>query len=315
MWNHTKKEIMERGKPIVERTPDAILTADWHIREDQPVCRTDVFWDTQWKKIDFIASLQRQYQCPIIHAGDLFDHWKPSPMLLSKTMQHIPDDFYTIYGNHDLPQHNLELAYKTGIHVLERAGFLRVIKESENFDKFCMYGAHWLQEVPVTALESQYSKIPTILVWHTMTWQGKEPWHGCADPASKQLLKKHSEYNLILTGHNHKTFIETHEGRVLLNPGSIFRANADQDEHQPCVWLWYTDSNTVEPVYIPTTDCISRTHLEVKQERDNRIEAFINTLNTDWTPELSFEQNMEVFRKANNVPEEVMQLVYESINR
>lgn len=98
-----------------------------------------------------------------------------------------------------------------------------------------------------------------------------------------------------------------------MNPGSIFRATADQDEHQPCVWLWYAESNTVEPVYIPTTDCISRAHLEVKQERDNRIEAFISTLNTDWTPELSFEQNVEEFRKANNVPEEVMQLVYESI--
>ena len=100
------------------KNPTAILTGDWHLREDSPTCRTDDFWTTQWEKVDFVSDLQKKYNCQVIHSGDLFNHWKPSPYLLNKTMRHIPKEFYTVYGNHDLPQHNIELADKCGINVL-----------------------------------------------------------------------------------------------------------------------------------------------------------------------------------------------------
>jgi N-acetylmuramoyl-L-alanine amidase len=42
--------------------------------------------------------LQEKHQCPVFHAGDLFDYWKPSPWLISKAIEHLPDKFYTIYN-------------------------------------------------------------------------------------------------------------------------------------------------------------------------------------------------------------------------
>ena len=87
---------MERTKP--NKKPDAILCADMHLRSDQPVARMDSYWETQFVKLNFIWQLQREQHCPILHAGDLFNHWKPSPHLLTKTMTHLPDAFYTVYG-------------------------------------------------------------------------------------------------------------------------------------------------------------------------------------------------------------------------
>ncbi|KKL99820.1 hypothetical protein LCGC14_1810530, partial [marine sediment metagenome] len=85
--------------------PDLILTSDWHLREDTPICRTDDFWSAQWNKVDQVMALQSKYDCPILHAGDLFHHWKPSPYLLSETIDHLQGSrFYTVYGQHDLPQ-------------------------------------------------------------------------------------------------------------------------------------------------------------------------------------------------------------------
>ena len=51
---------------------DAILTGDWHLREDTPICRTDDFQTAQWEKVRIISDLQKKYNCPVIHSGDLF---------------------------------------------------------------------------------------------------------------------------------------------------------------------------------------------------------------------------------------------------
>ena len=122
------KVLLQRGNHLYNKKADAILTSDWHLREDTPICRTDNYWEVQWKKVDYISKLQKQYNCLVLHAGDLFDHWKPSPRLLREIILHIPDTFFTVYGQHDLPQHSLELTNKCGINVLQAANKLRVFE-------------------------------------------------------------------------------------------------------------------------------------------------------------------------------------------
>jgi DNA repair exonuclease SbcCD nuclease subunit len=291
--------MIRRNQNIIpDKQPDAILTSDWHLRETQPICRTDNFWQTQWRKVDFIADLQHQYNCPVLHAGDLFDYWKPSPMLLSETIKHLPKQFYTVYGNHDLPQHNLDLAYKSGIYCLQQSNALSIMPE-------CSWG-----QSPKKFSSTLYD----ILVWHVATYQGKEPYPGCVDPSAAKLLRKYPQYNLIVTGDNHKSFVEEFERRLLVNPGSIFRMDADQITHRPRVYLWYAETNTVIPVHLPIeTDVISREHIEIKEQRDQRIEAFVSQLNGEWSASLSFENNLQQFEKENDIRKSVMDLVYKAI--
>lgn len=299
---------MERTKTIKNEPQahkgkvGAILCADIHIHESNPVCRLDDFAGlTQWKKLNWLKKLQIELNCPVIHAGDLFEYWKASPELISKTITHLPFQFYTVYGNHDLPQHNVELSYKSGVHTLEKAGSLKVLN-----------GCHWGQ-VPDRVADVMKIKNKSIMVWHVMTYQGREPFPGCTAPKGASLLRKYP-YDLIVTGDNHKPFVEEHEGRLLVNPGSLFRTKADQMDFKPRVYLWYPESNTVEAIYVPIdSNAISREHLEDKEKRDERIEAFISTLNEDWEAEMSFEENIERFRQTNNVPESVMQIIYKAI--
>lgn len=290
---------MKRTKKTYKKA-DAILTGDWHLQEKQPIARTDNFWETQWNKLDYIDGLQTLHNCPVIHSGDLFDHWKPSPELLAKAIEHLPEKFWTIYGNHDLPQHNLELAHKCGINVLEKAGKLKVLS-----------GNHWGQDCIENTF---YLNIPSMAVWHVMTYQGKKPWPDCTDPKAVKLLRKHPQFDLILTGHNHKPFVEYYEDRCLVNPGSIFRLSAEQKDFKPRVYLWYAETNTVEPIYLPIeTDVISTEHLEVKKERNERIEAFVSTLDTDWKAKLSFEDNLEKLKNKNKIRPAVMSIIYEAL--
>lgn len=291
---------MKRMTKERKESVSAILTGDWHLREDSPVCRTDDFETTQWRKVRFIAELQKKHQCPVLHSGDLFDHWKASPALLSKTIAHLPDQFYSVVGNHDLPQHSLELLWKSGVNVLIEAGKLNLLSE-----------VHWEQTPKEGSLVFGDRKI---LVWHTMTWTRKQPWPGCSDPSAKILLKKYPEFDLILTGHNHQTFIEELDGRILVNPGCITRQTADQENHQPSVFLWYAKSNLIEQVFLPYEEnVISREHIEQGVKKDARIAAFVERLNTEWQKGVSFEDNLEKFEQVNRIPKSIMEIVRKAI--
>ncbi|MFA5152430.1 MAG: metallophosphoesterase [Clostridia bacterium] len=298
----------------MKNNPSAILCSDIHLREREanPVCRLDSYWDAQWKKLDFISELQQEYDCPVLCGGDLFDKWKPSPELLSKTMEHLPDDFMSIYGQHDLPQHNFELRHKSGIFTLEMARDLNTLGYFENHKnvKFQVYGCNW-KESPPTEVDS---RVKNILVWHIGTYQGKEPYPGCSDPKAGTLLRKYPQYDLILTGDNHKPFVEEFEGRLLVNPGSMMRMDADQIDHKPRVYLWYAETNTVEPVYLPIEkNVISREHLTIQTEKENRMEAFISQIDTNWEITLNFEDNLVEYEKVNKTRKPIMDIIFKAL--
>lgn len=299
---------MERTTKSKIKQPDLLITGDWHLREETPICRTDNYWGTQWKKVDFISGLQKKYNCPVVCGGDLFDYWRASPYLLSETIKHIPDKFYTVLGNHDLPQHSLELLNKCGVNVLKEAGKLTILPTC-HWGQIPKYGSFYEYDEGY----AEESGLDKILVWHVYTYQSKT-WVGNTAPKAMKLLRQYPQFSLIITSDNHISFVEEYQGRLLVNPGSLMRMDADQVEHRPRVYLWYADTNTVEPIYILIEqDVISREHLDIVKERDNRIDAFISKLDGDWDAILSFEDNLERFAEVNHIKKSIKEIIYKTL--
>lgn len=176
-------------------------------------------------------------------------------------------------------------------------------------------GVHWGQDPKDHALLS-FGHIAerAILVWHRMVWQGKRLWPGQSDPSAVAILKKYSDYDLILTGDNHKAFTETYEGRLLVNPGSLTRQSAEQIAFTPRAYLYFAESNTVEAVLLPIEkEAVSRSHIEKNEQRSERIDAFIDKLEGEWQAGMSFESNLEEFFKTNRVRTSVQNLTYKAI--
>jgi predicted phosphodiesterase len=310
----TKDKEMKRLKhnineDIPSKKADAIFTADWHLREDTPTCYTGDFQTEQWTSTDFISALQRQHECPVIHAGDLFHHWKPSPYLLSQAIKHLPRNFFTVYGQHDLPQHSWDLREKSGIHTLERAETLKVLNG-------CHFGQEPLDDKDgVLRRFSMLTNTRNILVWHHMTYI-TPPFPGATGGNAMNILKKYPAYDLIVTGDNHQSFYVEHEGRLLVNPGSLTRQTAAQIDFKPSVYLWYADTNAVKQVFVPIEEgVISREHIEVVEQRDARIDAFISRLDGQWDTAMSFEENLERFKEANNISTSVINIIYKAIEQ
>lgn len=287
---------MKRTTP--HRKVTAILTSDWHLSENPPVCRTDEdWWGTMKQKLDYIRSLQEENNgCLVYHAGDLFDNWKPSPALLTFAMQNLPEKFTTILGNHDLPQHNLGLFDKTGIATLAESNYVFV---SDAF--------HWGMDPMIAETAA-----PLIMA-HIMTYPtGLKSWPNQTDPPAGKLLRK-INVPLIVTGHNHHGFTETYKDRLLVNPGSIFRLTADQIDYKPRVYLWYDNTNEVEAVYLPIKKYVSREHLDVKKAKDDRIKQFIERLHDTWEPKFSLEENLRVAFAENETPQRVQEIIWKAL--
>lgn len=280
---------------------DLILTADWHLREDNPPCRTDDFQKAQWSKVRQVSELQRKLNVPVLHAGDLFHHWKPSPNLISTSILNIPDDFYTVAGQHDLPQHNMDLIEKSGLYTLLTAKALNWLNT----------GGNWGEGVG-SFFSYEGRKVG---VWHHFVWNGKDkPWFDCNEVTARQVLKENPEFDLIVTGDYHRPFVYEYKGRLLVNCGCLTRQVADYDNHQPRVWVWNAQKNIVRPHYLPIEDnVIDRSHIEKVTKRDERMESFISRLSTEWEVGVSFDSNLKRFLSKNKIRKSVVDLVYKSM--
>lgn len=301
----------------------AILCADLHLRDDQPICRKDDFFKAMIRKMNWLRCLQHELQCPIICAGDIFDKWKGSPFLLSQVLRWFPDNVIAIPGQHDLPNHDINAINKSSLYVLHRAKRISLFKKysndemriasnagSENYSTVKVFGFPFGMEI---------KKFPiirctrSVAMCHTLVCQSKDRLMmklGAVD--SKALLRKLDNIDLIVTGDNHKPFIERLDGRLLVNCGSMMRIEADQVDYKPCVYLWDRNKNEVEAVSIPIEEgVVSRDHLKTnaKELFEHQLEVYIERLKKKVEIGLSFEKNLTKFFVENSTVMGVKKLI------
>lgn len=296
------------------KTPDAIFTGDWHLTESTPICRTDNFWEAQWKKVDFIIDLAKDWECHIFNSGDLYDRWKVSPYLISTTLKHLSVKvlkslMFVIYGNHDLPQHNYENAKFCGLYTLLEARAVSLCEGGSFGQELTLEKAY--------SLVSPSGVIRKIGMLHEFAYPAKAglPWPGCTARTAEEILDAYPGFDVIVTGDNHTGFyIIDKDGRLLVNPGCITRQTADHINYKPSVYTYFADTNTVEAIMIPIEKgVVSKEHLTKVEERNSRIEAFISKLSDEWQVAISFEENLERFFEANRIEESVRQLIYKAM--
>lgn len=279
----------------------AILTADVHLRDSSPECRTDDFMQAQLNKHKYISKLQQDHDCPVIVAGDIFHHWKPSPYLLAWALRNMTEQMHTIAGQHDLPAHSLDNIHKSGYQVLCDSGKIRdLLKLSP-----CIVARHTVMGFPFgSSLDIPATHKNSVAVIHHLVYRGKEPFPGASAVGGSvsSVIKKLNSYKLIVSGDNHVSFCEKVGDTLLVNPGSIMRSTAAQVDHKPSVYLWYAEENEVERVYLPAAkDVVNRTHIDVIQERDERMDAYVSKLRGIKDISLSYTDNMLRFIAKNKV--------------
>lgn len=267
----------------------AILCSDLHLRDTSPVSRNDDYIEAQKKKLLFIKDLQKDNKCPVLCAGDVFDKWKSSPFLESFAIKYLPELFTTVPGNHDLPYHSINMIDSSSLGILQHFGVKvlfngNYLSSTQNF----IYGFAYGELIS----QPEKSSIPRIAIIHKMIHKDRKIHTSIESTKAKNLLRNF-DYDLILSGDNHQTFEVEYEGKVLINPGSMMRMDADQIDHKPCVYLLYEDFS-YEKIFLPIEEDVFDTCvLENKKEKESMIKSFVEKINNNYEISIDFRRNLE----------------------
>lgn len=318
---------------MIHEFDNLLFTADLHLRDTQPKCRTDDFEKAQWKKFTTILDLCYKHNAFWVDAGDFFHKAQPSLSLLEKTIHYLrrfqsggrPPVLATVAGNHDLPAHNMGRLNESGLGILKAAGLIQLL-DSEPIvvhmklqPNILLYGCSYGDDIPAP----KHTDSNHVLVYHGMVYENeKDVIPQNPAPTGFDLLEQNPDYRIILTGHNH-TFFHCMEGhRHLINPGSMTRQTADQEKLIPHVSLWNArtdsaDNHQNKKIFLPfEKDVISREHIETQEKKDEELNAFVVHLQNVEDVSLSFEGNVEkvmIEVKPNKLTKQrVKEAIYES---
>ena len=284
-----------------------IYGSDWHTRYSNPICRTDNYAETIKRKGLWLKELAKEYDAPILNGGDLTDKaLYKAPQGIIQTINILINywpDMIGIIGNHDILHRAYQYLDKSIISIMTNFGRMQHIKDvtilsDKNNEDDCVaihgfsYGTGGIKHP-----EELHDGI-NIAMMHEYVSKKKNNLFG--EYVGIDLLKEFPEFDFILTGDNHATFTEEYEGRVLINPGSFLRMDADQKDHKPCVWLIDTKTKEYSPIYVPIEDnVISDEHIQIEKERGERIDKFVIAMDQEYEITDLFEKNVEEYILKN----------------
>ena len=292
-----------------------LITGDWHLRFKKPEMRLDEdYFQTQSDKIKQILYIAKANDCKtILQPGDFFDSVETPWFVVQHYMKMFLQeqiDIWTIPGQHDLRYHTREIE-NTPLGVLEASVAIRIATEAI-LDNFCLYGSWWGQEIP----DIETINTINIIMAHQMIVQ-KKLWQDQIDFSyAKDLLKKNPNCDLFVTGDNHQSFIEEYQGRYLINCGSLMRANIDQVDHKPVVYIYDTDKKSFDEIFLkvkPIKKVLNLDRAHIQKQRDEKLELFIDTLKTKGreSNQYNFIERLYEIMNTNDISLDIREIIEE----
>jgi len=234
------------------------IIGDLHLTNKSPERRIDDYWKTLCRKVSQSLDIFDGRKCNIIiQVGDFFDAPTVANKVKSEVMQLLhcfgrfgDERMLCVYGQHDISGHSKATLPNSPLVELESARVVKILGDNpviagpQQASVF-FYGASFGEPVPEVLDKDAYN----ILVTHRMVGD-RALWPGQVLPGPRQFLRQCPDYALILAGDYHYRFIETWQGRIIINPGAVIRKTISRFdlEHQPAVVIFDTDTNESEVI-------------------------------------------------------------------
>jgi len=273
------------------------------------------YFETQAEKVKWlIKKAEEEGAEAILQPGDFFD----SPDVPLFVIQYYVNlllesnmDVFTVFGQHDLRYHSKKKE-NTPLAVLLAAGVAILPYSGATGDKWDIYGASWGEEVP----EVKNKKMVNVLLMHKMIvkekiWEGQEEY-----VYAKHLFRKYPDYDLIVAGDNHESFLVRSGDRYVVNCGSLMRSRVDQRDHKPCCYIYDAERKTLEQFEVPIQKADRILDLKAakrEKKRDERLEAFIGGLSDIEDLGLNFLSNLDDAMGRSKLGQGVRQIISEVV--
>lgn len=292
--------------------------SDLHLKTSNPQNRIDNYKETQLNKLRCILQFCDDNNIKaLIGAGDIFDHPRMSLGYVGEIISLFKKYgvmFYVVYGQHDLWYHQQSLE-NTPLGLLEISDVVILLGEDPvSIDKNVdVYGCGWEKDIPKIQNKNKIN----ILAIHTMVIKNNKVWNGQEEYEAAGRLLKNNDFDLIVSGDNHKSFQELYKGKKLVNCGPLMRSTVAQGDHKPSFYIYDTDTKELTREYISIEPfeevMLISEHLETKNI-NKKLEDYKLALGTSVDSSgLDFKFNLDIEMK-NIQSENIKNIIARSVN-
>lgn len=302
-----------------------LATGDLHLRKSAPAMRIDDFLATQERKlVEILDMAEEQEVAEVIFPGDVFDRADAPYGLVEQAIRWLASrrlHYLFVFGQHDLRYHTSDkqntplgvlcTALGTQARILSPKSPYRV---SSGHTNAILYGCSWGEPLPSELEEADHR----IMVMHRPISDKPLPWDHPDFLLARDLVKK-CPADIFITGDNHTQFIVSYKGhgkdRTVINMGSVMRTTTGQVNHEPAVALISLGRSEFEldvrQIQI-RKNVFDLERIQAKEQKEERIAAFVTGLQGGFNPELKFIDNLQAMAKKSpigvqNIISEVLQ--------
>jgi len=256
-----------------------LLTGDWHLTDKAPEKRVDNYTEIQYNKIKYILDIAKKEKVAyVLQPGDFFESHKASNYLIQQYIDLFKSYNIQIlgcFGQHCLRYHSANV-FDTPSAILQSAGVLTLIHEKflkNDFPKILndnvhIYGASWNEPTPKIQDESKFN----VLLVHRMIIKNKKLWKAQEQYQTALSLLKEDNFNLVVSGDNHSSFVVAGDSQVLFNCGSLMRSTVAQTQHKPVVYIFNTETLKYSTHLIPIEENVfNLDELTVEKEKNEEL--------------------------------------------
>lgn len=305
----------------------AIACADLHLQHKAPIWRSNEpdWYDAMKRPLMELRSLQQEYEgCPVLCAGDIFDDGeKATPELINFALACLPDNFYSIAGQHDMPNHNIgEVFSRSAFGTLIETNKISLVP-NDSLKEMDVFGYDFGMTIN---LNTNY-KIPllSIALSHQYIWSAPKNKYKTASEENRisQFNKKENfiknklfGYDIIIFGDNHIGFKAHLKDTTIINCGSLMRRHKDQIDYKPKAWLIYSNGE-VEPHYLDISKdkYLEPEELEKKEKKQQEfnMEDMAKRLKELGASAFEFKNFIEDFFQKNKTNPIVKEIIKEEM--
>lgn len=278
-----------------------LITADWHIRGERPLCRIEEDWiGSQRKTISEIRAAFNAYGCNQMWIlGDLFDAPRCSTeavnMLVEELLKFPEGSVRVLCGNHDLKDHNYDNLNLCSIGTIKQV-FDDIPDEVQG-----PCGRYSVSAMPF-GRDNVNSKAEVVCT-HQLTFPDNETRGIFRGATADELLDQWSNSILVFTGDYHHGFTYFRRpnplsAQHLVTPGCINIQKADELDYEPFVIVWDTEADlenyTFKRVYLdPQRENCTRDHIEEREKNESMLSEVVETIKGGTEITLDFDSNLE----------------------
>ena len=276
----------------------AILCSDIHLSHRPPIARSEEpdWYEAMARPLKELRDLQDDYGVEVICAGDVFDKWSCPPELINFALRHLPY-MHAVPGQHDLPNHNLQLQHKSAYHTLVLAHKIQPLEKTFHLEtQLTLHPFPWGEEI--IPLEKGDGAVVNLAVVHKYVWKRGKGYHGAEATEKVAAYKKALKgYDAAVFGDNHIGFQASAGNCHVFNCGGFMRRTIADVDRRPMVGILYADGS-VKPHYLDTSKDVLVDTKKLKPERTEvDVSAFIDELQNSENETLDFVSELKKYCK------------------